>query len=66
MICAAERMPPRSDHLLFDAQPPVMRPMVTSDVTAMTKRMPMSRSAAMRYWPNGMTTNVADTPTNTR
>jgi hypothetical protein len=66
MICAAERMPPSSDHLLFDAHPPVIRPMVTSEVTAITNRMPMSRSAAMSFCPNGITTNVADTPTNTR
>ena len=66
MICAADRMPPSIDHLLFDAQPPIMRPIVTSEVTAMTKRMPMSRSAAMRCCPNGITQNVALTPMNTK
>jgi len=59
-------MPPSSDHLLFEAQPPVIRPMVTREVTATTNRMPMSRSAAIRSLPKGMTTNVALTPTNTR
>src|SRR5215470_5147488 len=36
MICAAERMPPRSDHLLFDAQPAMRMPTTTSDVTDVT------------------------------
>jgi hypothetical protein len=36
MICAAERMPPKSDHLLFDAQPAIRMPTTTSAVTDVT------------------------------
>ena len=36
MICAAERMPPSSDHLLFDAQPAIRMPTTTSAVTDVT------------------------------
>src|SRR5258706_4781457 len=36
MICAAERMPPRSDHLLFDAHPAIRMPTTTSAVTDVT------------------------------
>ncbi len=35
-ICAADRIPPSSDHLLFDAHPAIRMPTTTSAVTDVT------------------------------
>src|SRR3982751_4283278 len=50
-ICAAERRPPMSEYLLFDAQPPRMIPYTPVDVRARTSSSPTLTRAEMNVGP---------------
>ncbi len=65
-ICAAPRMAPSSDHLLFEPQPPTMIPAIASDETAAAYSSPMLASisaAVFRPRSHGITTNASALPT---
>src|SRR5690349_3585806 len=61
-ICAAERRPPISEYLLFDAQPPRMIPYTAVEVRARISSSPTFTRAAMNIGPgpNGMRQNTTN------
>src|SRR5438105_6710257 len=59
MSCPAERRPPMSEYLLFDAQPAMTMPRTVIDPSVVRYRSPMLRSAPTTPGANGSTTYEA-------
>jgi hypothetical protein len=64
-IWAAERMPPKSAYLLFEAQPAMISPITDRLEIAATKKTPTLRSAPWSRPPQGITTRGRNAPTQT-
>src|SRR6266581_4921056 len=59
MIWFTARIAERSAYLLFEPQPPMKRPTISSEETARKKRTPMLRSATPRSGANGIVAKIS-------